>query len=104
MMNFLNAQERTLREFRDVLDISGWKVTHLYRTDSSGVQSPLLVAIPQDYKEMDRTYEAPPAVFEPLPNGDPSLVVKLGSPPAVAELEDEPTHTSPSFRQEIEVY
>ena len=102
-MNFLNAQERTLREFRDVLAAAGWKVTHLYRTDSSGVQSPLLVAIPHD-NETSRICEAPPAVFDPLPSRDALIAIRLGDPPVVIELEEEAMNASPSFRQEIEVH
>ncbi|KAF8575758.1 S-adenosyl-L-methionine-dependent methyltransferase [Ramaria rubella] len=48
MMNLLNAQERTLREFKDVLRMAGWKLTHLHYSDTSGSQTPLLIAKPTD--------------------------------------------------------
>ena len=47
MLNACNGQERTIHEFRELLDSTGWNLVSVVKPTTGRIACPMLIATPQ---------------------------------------------------------
>lgn len=50
MLNACNGQERTIHEFRELLETTGWNLVSVVKPSGARIANPLLIAIPEPLK------------------------------------------------------